>query len=191
MQKYAILPLIGALACIAATALADPTNVRLADAKPGTAPPSIQLAKPQADAAGARPLAVSAARPQVASASRPQVASASPTQAASASRPQVAAASGPQVATASRPQVASDTRPKIPSDTRPKIPSAARPQAASARVTADAAMTSVRQQNARDNARMMLANAASHAPTIARSAANRKGKGQMTTALRPKPNKSL
>jgi len=55
MQKYAILPLIGALACIAATALADPTNVRLADAKPGTAPPSIQLAKPQADAAGARP----------------------------------------------------------------------------------------------------------------------------------------
>jgi hypothetical protein len=159
MQKYAILPLIGALACIAATALADPTNVRLADAKPGTAPPSIQLAKPQADAASARPLAVSAARPQVASASRPQV------------------------ATASRPQVASDTR--------PQIPSAARPQAASARVTADAAMTSVRQQNARDNARMMLANAASHAPTIARSAANRKGKGQMTTALRPKPNKSL
>ena len=143
MQKYAILPLIGALACIAATALADPTNVRLADAKPGTAPPSIQLAKPQADAASARPLAVSAARPQVAS------------------------------------------------DTRPQIPSAARPQAASARVTADAAMTSVRQQNARDNARMMLANAASHAPTIARSAANRKGKGQMTTALRPKPNKSL
>jgi hypothetical protein len=175
MQKYAILPLIGALACIAATALADPTNVRLADAKPGTAPPSIQLAKPQADAASARPLAVSAARPQVASASRPQVASASPPQAASASRP--------QVATASRPQVASDTR--------PQIPSAARPQAASARVTADAAMTSVRQQNARDNARMMLANAASHAPTIARSAANRKGKGQMTTALRPKPNKSL
>jgi len=159
MQKYAILPLIGMLACIATTALADTTNVRLADAKPGTAPPSIQLAKPQADAASARPLAVSAARPQVASASRPQV------------------------ATASRPQVASDTR--------PQIPSAARPQAASARVTADAAMTSVRQQNARDNARMMLANAASHAPTIARSAANRKGKGQMTTALRPKPNKSL
>jgi len=183
MQKHVILPLIGMLACIATTALADTTNVRLADAKPGTAPPSIQLAKPQADAASARPLAVSAARPQVASAS--------PTQAASASRPQVAAASGPQVATASRPQVASDTRPKIPSDTRPKIPSAARPQAASARVTADAAMTSVRQQNARDNARMMLANAASHAPTIARSAANRKGKGQMTTALRPKPNKSL
>jgi len=159
MQKHVILPLIGMLACIATTALADTTNVRLADAKPGTAPPSIQLAKPQADAAGARPLAVSAARPQVASASRPQV------------------------ATASRPQVASDTR--------PQIPSAARPQAASARVTADAAMTSVRQQNARDNARMMLANAASHAPTIARSAANRKGKGQMTTALRPKPNKSL
>jgi hypothetical protein len=158
MQKYAILPLIGALACIAATALADPTNVRLADAKPGTAPPSIQLAKPQADAASARPQAASASRPQAASA---------------------------------RPQAASAARPQVASDTRPQIPSAARPQAASARVTADAAMTSVRQQNARDNARMMLANAASHAPTIARSAANRKGKGQMTTALRPKPNKSL
>jgi hypothetical protein len=118
MQKYAILPLIGALACIAATALADPTNVRLADAKPGTAPPSIQLAKPQAGTAPA-----------------------------------------------------------------------ARLQATSARITAGAAMTSVRQQDARDSARIILANAISQAPTIAGSAANRKGK--ITTALRPKSNKSL
>jgi hypothetical protein len=216
MQNHAILLLLSMLACIATTALADPTNVRLADAKPGTAPPSIPLAKPHTGTTPAARLQATSARIRAGAAmtsvrqqdardsARMILANASsraPTIAGSVANARLRATSARMTAgaamTSVRQQDSRDSARMMLANAASRAPTIAgsapnaRLQATSARMTAGAAMTSVRQKDARRSARMMSINAASHAPTIARSAANRKGKGKMTAALRPKPNKSL
>jgi predicted component of type VI protein secretion system len=58
MQTNVILSLAGLLTCLATVAFADMSGHRLADAKPGAAPPSIQATR-------AQPTTVNATRPQM------------------------------------------------------------------------------------------------------------------------------